>query len=118
MQKIGKGNSLLYALIVTGFLTWSSINIKYDKHNGWALETKPAPPLITTPCLILIGVGLGVNMLDILRTVVDVANRNSIAITNLTNKMTTLPIPQTQVNIIETEEKKELLPETIDENKT
>lgn len=60
--KIGKGNSLFYALIVGLFLTWQTISISYDRKNGLEIRTQQVPMAILTPCLVFMAAALGVNL--------------------------------------------------------
>lgn len=81
--KIGRGNSLLYALIVAGFLTWNTIDLQYSKREGWSFKSKEPPLEIVTPCFVLMGVALGINLTGIFKTISDLAaivTRNSAAI--------------------------------------
>lgn len=80
---LGKGNSLLYALIVAGFLTWNTVDLQYNKREGWSFKSKDPPSEIVTPCFVLMGVGLGVNLTGIFKAIADlasIATRNRAAI--------------------------------------
>ena len=87
--KIGRGNSLFYALLVGAFLTWNTISWSYDKQKGWEFKSKDVPLAIVTPCLVLMGVGLGINLSGVFKAIADLAvlvSRNSQAINNLANQ--------------------------------
>ena len=94
--KIGKGNSLLYALIVAAFLTWNTVDLQYNKREGWSFRSKNPPIEIVTPSFVLMGVGLGINLTGIFKTISDLAtivSRNSAAISTIATKTNTeLPI--------------------------
>lgn len=87
--KIGRGNSLFYALIVGAFLTWNTISWSYDKQKGWEFKSKDVPLAIVTPCLVLMGVALGINLGGAFKAITDLAmivTRNSMAINTLANQ--------------------------------
>lgn len=84
--KIGKANSLFYALIVAGFLTWNTISWSYNKEEGWSFKSKEVPLAIVTPCLVLMGVALGINLSGAFKAITDIAaiaTRNTAAINKL-----------------------------------
>lgn len=84
--KVGRGNSLFYALIVGAFLTWNTISWSYSDEEGWRFKSKEVPLAIVTPCLVLMGVALGINLGGAFKAINDLARivtRNSIAINNL-----------------------------------
>ena len=84
--KIGKGNSLFYALIVASFLTWNTVSWSYNKDGGWSFKSKEVPLAIVTPCLVLMGVALGINLSGAFRAIADIAiiaTRNSAAINKI-----------------------------------
>lgn len=88
-NKIGKANSLFYALIVGAFLTWNTISWSYSKEEGWQFKSKEVPLAIVTPCLVLMGVALGINLGGAFKAITDLAmivSRNSIAISTLAHK--------------------------------
>lgn len=101
--RIGKGNSLFYALVVGAFLTWNTISWSYNKEDGWQFKSKEVPLAIVTPCLVLMGVALGINLGGAFKAITELATivtRNSIAINTLANQ-----------NIVEqSEQKPEELP--------
>lgn len=105
--KIGKGNSLFYALIVAGFLVWNTIDLKYSKENKWSFNTKDPPVAVTMGCFILMGVGLGVNLGGAFQAIADIATivtRNSVAISTIATKTRTeLPL-----EVVEPETDKDL----------
>lgn len=87
--KIGKANSLFYALIVAGFLTWNTISWSYNKENGWSFKSKEVPLAIVTPCLVLMGVALGINLSGAFKAITEIATivtRNSTNINSLAAK--------------------------------
>lgn len=86
---IGKGNSLFYTLIVAAFLTWNTVSWSYNKEKGWTVQSKDVPLAIVTPCLVLMGVGLGVNLGGAFKMITELAaivTRNSLAINALASK--------------------------------
>lgn len=107
--KIGKGNSLFYALIVAGFLTWNTISWSHTKDGGWEFKSKEAPLAIVTPSLVLMGVALGINLGGFYKAIADIAaiaSRNSAAISNLAKKANAeLPIDQTPLEPLPDSEK-------------
>lgn len=87
--KIGKANSLFYALIVAGFLTWNTVSWSYNKEDGWNFKSKEVPLAIVTPCLVLMGVALGINLSGAFKAITEIATivtRNSANINNLAAK--------------------------------
>lgn len=84
--KIGKRNSLLYALIVSVVLGWQSIDIKRTRDEGWSFSSKPVPVEILTPCLVFMAVALGVNVGEVIASIALAVSRNSIAINALLTK--------------------------------
>ena len=84
--KIGKGNSLLYALVVSIFLGWQSIDIRRTRDEGWSFSSKHVPVEISTSCLVFMGVALGVNIGEAITSVALAVSRNSIAINALLTK--------------------------------
>lgn len=76
---IGKGNSLLYSLFVGAFLVWQSIDVSYGKE-GFEAKTKDVPLPTIVACSTFIAVGLGINILDTLQALKELATRNAIAI--------------------------------------
>ncbi len=105
---IGKGNSLFYALIVAVFLTWNTISWSYNKEEGWSFKSKEVPLAIVTPCLVLMGVALGINLSGAFKAITDIAamvTRNSTAISNLAIKTGTELPPEEEVKHGETEDK-------------
>ena len=106
--KIGKGNSLFYALIVAVFLTWNTISWSHTKDGGWEFKSKEAPLAIVTPCLVLMGVALGINLGGFYKAIADIAAiayRNSAAINSLAKKANTEALPEEQINQSEREDK-------------
>lgn len=96
--KVGRGNSLFYALLVAGFLTINTINWSYSKEEGWQFKSKDVPLAIVTPCLVLMGVGLGINLSGVFKAIADLAvlvSRNSQAINSLANQQIVTPIEPT-----------------------
>jgi len=88
-NKIGRGNSLFYALIVGAFLTWNTVSWSYSKEEGWQFKSKDVPLAIVTPCLVLMGVALGINLGGAFKAITELATivtRNSMAINTLANK--------------------------------
>lgn len=91
-SKLGKGNSLFYALIVAFFLTWNTVSWSHTKEGGWEFKSKEAPLAIVTPCLVLMGVALGINLGGFYKAISDIAaivSRNSAAINNIAAKTET-----------------------------
>lgn len=84
--KVGKGNSLFYAVIVTAVLTWQSIDISRTKDEGWTFRSKHVPVEILTPCLVFLGVALGVNIGEAISSIALAVTRNSMAINALLTK--------------------------------
>lgn len=84
--KIGRGNSLLYALVVSIFLGWQSIDIKRTRDEGWSFQSKHVPVEITTSCLVFMGVALGVNIGEAISSIALAVTRNSMAINALLTK--------------------------------
>lgn len=92
--KIGRGNSLFYALIVGAFLTWNTVSWSYSKEEGWQFKSKDVPLAIVTPCLVLMGVALGINLGGAFKAITELAmivSRNSIAINTLANQQIVNP---------------------------
>lgn len=85
-SKIGKGNSLLYALVVSVFLGWQSIDISRTRDEGWSFRSKHVPVEILTPCLVFMGVALGVNIGEAITSIALAVTRNSMAINALLTK--------------------------------
>lgn len=86
---MAKKNSLLYALIVGGFLTWNTVDLQYNKKEGWSFKSKDPPTEIVTPCFVLMGVALGINLTGIFKSISDLATivtRNSVAISSIAAK--------------------------------
>lgn len=84
--KVGKGNSLFYALMITGFLFFNTFHLEYTKAEGWSFKSKEPPLEISTACLVLIAVALGVNVSGIFQSVAHIAaivTRNSAAINSI-----------------------------------
>lgn len=107
--KLGKGNSLFYALIVAGFLMWNTLDLQYKKKDGWTFSTKDPPIMIVTPCFILIGVGLGVNLVEAFQAIANIAaivTRNSANINSIAAK-TGVELPGVDVNPTDLEDKLE-----------
>lgn len=84
--KIGKGNSLLYALIVSIFLSWQSVDIRRTRDDGWSFSSKHVPVEILTSCLVFMGVALGVNIGEAISSISLAVARNSMAINALLTK--------------------------------
>lgn len=61
IKQLGKGYSFLFSLAVTALLVWQSVNIKYNKNEGWQLESKEVPLALLIPCAFLIAGALGIN---------------------------------------------------------
>lgn len=102
--KIGKGNSLLYALIVAVFLSWQSIDIKRTRNDGWSFSSKQVPVEILTPCLVFMGLALGINVSEAISSIALAVAQNSIAIRALLNKNN---ISQTDIEVAKSEEENE-----------
>jgi hypothetical protein len=100
---IGKGNSLLYALFVSAFLVWQSVDISYDKE-GLVARTKEVPLPTIVACSTFIAVGLGINILDTLVALQQVVYRNSQLINSIAKKQN---IDTTNNTIIEAESTEE-----------
>lgn len=81
--KIGKSNTLFYALIVGAFITWQSIFISYSKDEGLIVKTQPVPLSVLAPCLVFIAAALGINLKEEIVLVAAAVSRNSAAIANL-----------------------------------
>ena len=84
--KLGKSNSLFFALLITGFLFFNTIHLEYNKTEGWSFKSKEPPLEISTACLVLIAVALGVNVSGILQSIAHIAaivTRNSAAINSI-----------------------------------
>lgn len=106
--KLGKGNSLFYALIVAGFLTWNTVSWSYSKDEGWQFKSKEVSLAIVTPCLVLMGVALGINLGGFYKAIADIAvivSRNSSAIRNIAAKTETELPPNEQTKSSEWEDK-------------
>lgn len=99
--KIGKGNSLLYALVVSIFLGWQSIDISRTRDDGWSFRSKHVPVEILTPCLVFMGLALGINVSEAITSIALAVTQNSIAIRALLNKNN---ISQTDIEIAKSEE--------------
>lgn len=84
--KVGKGNTLLYALVVSIVLGWQSIDISRTRDDGWSFRSKHVPVEILTPCLVFLGVALGVNIGEAIGSIALAVSRNSIAINALLSK--------------------------------
>ena len=90
IPKLGRNNTLWYTLILTVFLTINTVDWSYNKEKGWHFESKQPPTEIAFSCLILIGLGLGVNVIDAFRALTDLAlavRGNSAAIASITEKV-------------------------------
>lgn len=85
-SKIGKGNTLLYALVVSVVLGWQSIDISRTRDDGWSFRSKQVPVEILTPCLVFLGVALGVNIGEAIASIGIAVSRNSAAINALLTK--------------------------------
>lgn len=108
--KIGRGNSLLYALIVAAFLTWNTVDLQYNKREGWSFKSKEPPLEIVTPSFVLMGVGLGINLTGIFKTISDLATivtRNSVAINSIAAKTGTELPPTEEIQETEIDKKDE-----------
>lgn len=115
-SKIGKGNSLFYALIVAVFLTWNTIDWHYDKKQGWVFGSKDPPIEIVMPCFIFIGVGLGINLSGAFQAIAQVSQslaniativtRNSVAISNIAAKTGTELPPEDNTQSLEADDTK------------
>lgn len=81
--KVGKGNTLFYALIVGAFITWQSIFISYSKEEGLEIKTQPVPLSVLAPCLVFIAAALGINLKEEIVLIAAAVSRNSAAITAL-----------------------------------
>jgi hypothetical protein len=81
--KVGKSNSLFWALVVAGFLTWQTLAISYSKEEDWVIKTQPIPLNILAPCLVFIALAVGINIRDELAILASLVNRNSAAINEL-----------------------------------
>lgn len=86
---IGKGNSLLYSLFVSAFLVWQSVDISHSKSDGWVFSTKDVPLPTIVACSTFIAVGLGINILDTLQALKELATRNAIAIREIKENLPT-----------------------------
>ena len=110
--KIGKGNSLFYALIVAGFLTWNTVSWSHTREGGCEFKSKEAPLAIVTPCLVLMGVALGINLSGAFQAIANIAaivTRNSQNISSIANQ-TGVQLDQEQANttVPETDDKSEI----------
>lgn len=106
--KIGRGNSLFYALIVAGFLTWNTVSWSYNKEEGWQFKSKEVPLAIVTPCLALMGVALGINLGGFYKAIADIAtivSRNSSAIRDIAAKTETEILPDEPTKLSDLEDK-------------
>lgn len=83
ISKVGKGNTLFYALIVGAFITWQSIFISYSKEDGLIVRTQPVPLSVLAPCLVFIAAALGINLKEEIVLIAAAVSRNSAAITAL-----------------------------------
>lgn len=81
--KIGKGNTLFYALVVSAILAWQSIKVEYKKPEGWTFQSQPIPVAVLTPCLVVLGVALGINVREELLILAALISKNSKAIEEL-----------------------------------
>lgn len=99
--KIGRGNSLLYALVVSLFLAWQSVDISRTRDSGWEFRSKHVPVEILAPCLLFLGLALGVNVSESIVAIALAVSRNSLAINALLSKNnispTTLESTETEV---------------------
>ena len=84
--QVGKGNTLLYALVVSIVLGWQSIDISRTRDDGWSFRSKHVPVEILTPCLVFMGVALGVNIGEAISSIALAVTRNSMAINALLTK--------------------------------
>jgi len=81
--KIGKGNTLFYALVVTFILAWQSVKVEYKKPDGWTFQSQTIPIAVLTPCLVVMGVALGINIRQEMLILAAFISRNSEAIADL-----------------------------------
>lgn len=84
--KIGKGNTLLYALVVAAVLAWQSIDLSKTREEGWTFKSKEIPPEILTPCLVFMAFALGINIREELLIIAAMVGRNSKAIAEITEQ--------------------------------
>lgn len=105
---LGKRNSLLYAFFVSGFLFWQSISVSYGK-DGLEIQTQDVPLPTVVACSTFIAIGLGVNILDALQTLINLSNRNSMLINSLAKKVNLEPdaISSTQEELQNNSENKD-----------
>lgn len=106
--KVGKGNSLFYALMITGFLFFNTIHLEYTKTEGWSFKSKEPPLEISTACLVLIAVALGVNLSGILQSIAHIAavvTRNSAAINSIAAQTGAELPSEKETDLPETEDK-------------
>lgn len=81
--KVGKGNTLFYALVVAAILAWQSVKVEFRKIDGWTFQSQPIPVAVLTPCLVVMGVALGINIREELLILAALISRNSAAIEEL-----------------------------------
>lgn len=99
LPKLGRNNTLWYTLILTVFLTINTVDWSYNKEKGWHFESKEPPTEIAFSCLVLIGLGLGVNIIDAFKALTDLAlavRGNSIAINSIKNQIENNPETKTK----------------------
>lgn len=87
---IGKGNSLLYSLLISAFLVWQSVDVGYDRE-GFYARSKEVPLPTIVACSTFIAVGLGINILDTLTALQQLAYRNSQMINTIARKQNIQP---------------------------
>lgn len=85
--KVGKNNSLFYALMVGGFLTWQSISVSYSRESGWAAKSQPVPLPVLAPCLVFMAAALGISIKEELTIIAAAVSRNSAAISVLAEQV-------------------------------
>lgn len=66
------------------------MSITYD-HNGLQIQTKDVPIATVVVCSTFIAIGLGVNILDALQTLINLSNRNAALISSLAKKVNVEP---------------------------
>ncbi len=88
--KIGKQNTLLYALLIAGFLVWQSLDVSYQK-NELSIQSKNIDTNTLMVCSSTLLILLGFNIKDELFAIAAIVSRNSSAISILAAKNNIAP---------------------------
>lgn len=68
-NRIGKGYSYLFSIILTGILLSLRFDLKYSSVNGTEVTTRDVPTHLTIGLIILIGSSLGIKTDELANTV-------------------------------------------------